>query len=239
MWPSLLSGLVSFLPGSILSCCSLLRWLRKEKGVSPPRQIGVVHNICRRLCIPGRSTGSARRKLTAYLKQYQDAVSAIPDAAVLLGPYDAINWANKKAEEYLGIQWPQDDSLPIINLIRSPQLKQYLACQDEAVLQAGLQMVSPNRPGLKLECRVIHYGVQQKLLIVHDTTTIYRTHQMRRNFVANASHELRTPLTVVSGYLEGLADDAQCPPEWRPRIEQMAQADRSYAAADSRFIIAL
>ena len=46
------------------------------------------------------------------------------------------------------------------------------------------------------------------LVVIHDVTTLRRTEEMRREFVANVSHELRTPLTNIRSYAETLADSA-------------------------------
>jgi two-component system phosphate regulon sensor histidine kinase PhoR len=62
---------------------------------------------------------------------------------------------------------------------------------------------------------------------MRDVTDRIRLSKMRRDFVANASHELRSPLTVISGYLDGLADDEQLPEAWAKPIAQMqGQAQR-------------
>src|SRR5690606_16686574 len=61
------------------------------------------------------------------------------------------------------------------------------------------------------------------LLIVRDTTRIFKLEQMRKDFVANASHELRTPLTVISGYLEALEDAKDLPMSWKKAVTQMQQ----------------
>jgi two-component system phosphate regulon sensor histidine kinase PhoR len=81
--------------------------------------------------------------------------------------------------------------------------------------------------GSWLNCRVVPYGGDQKLLLLRDVTERVRLSKMRRDFVANASHELRSPLTVISGYLDALADDEQLPEHWaRPLGQMRDQAER-------------
>ena len=144
------------------------------------------------------------------------------DAVIILGEHGQIEWANGKAFEYMGIRWPQDGGLRIVNLIRHPRLQHYLNSKNEGELAKGLQIASSVTPNLKLEYRISSYGETQKLLFVRDITAIHQINQMRKDFIANASHELRTPLTVISGYLEGFDDEkARCPKEWLPRIKQM------------------
>jgi len=211
----------------------LLLWLRKRKENDPPSQTGIVDDVCREIDYLRKRHKQRKTKLSRYLKQFQDATAAIPDAAIVLGEHGQIEWANEKAYEYMGIQWPQDGGLRIVNLVRQPHLQQYLICKDEEQLNKGLQMESPVKPDQKLEYRITSYGETRKLLVVRDITAIHRVNQMRKDFIANASHELRTPLTVISGYLEDLADDIEkYPDDWRPRIKQM----RKQAARMQRLI---
>ncbi len=202
----------------------LLLWLRKRKEHIPPSQTGIVDDICREVDYLRNRHNQRKSKLSGFLKRFQNATAAIPDAAIILGEHGEIEWANVKAYEYMGIQWPQDSGLRIVNLVRHPRLQSYINSGDEVVLNKGLQMESPVNPDLKLEYRISSYGEKQKLLFVRDITVIHQINQMRKDFIANASHELRTPLTVISGYLESFSDDAEsCPAEWLPRIKQMRQ----------------
>ena len=85
---------------------------------------------------------------------------------------------------------------------------------------------SPVRAGDWLNCRVVPYGVNQKMVLLRDVTERLRLNKMRRDFVANASHELRSPLTVISGYLDSMADADEFS-EWQMPITQMqSQAER-------------
>jgi len=77
-----------------------------------------------------------------------------------------------------------------------------------------------------LNCRIVPYGADQKLLFMRDVTERIRLTRMRRDFVANASHELRSPLTVITGYLDSLADDEKLPREWALPVTQMQMQTR-------------
>jgi len=81
--------------------------------------------------------------------------------------------------------------------------------------------MSPVNDGEWLDCRVVPYGVDQKLLLLRDVTERIRLSKMRRDFVANASHELRSPLTVINGYLDSLIDDDSIPVAWQKPVAQM------------------
>ena len=220
---------VVFISGSIIVFAwqyhivkELLLWLRKRKEHPPPSQPGIIDDICREIDYLRSRHKQRKSKLAGYLKRFQNTTAAIPDAAIVLNRHGEITWANAKAYDYMGIHWPNDGGLRMVNLVRHPQLRQYLGNRDAAKIREGLQLESPINSNMKLECRITSFGKTQKLLIVRDITVIHQINQMRRDFVANASHELRTPLTVISGYLEDFAHDPkQCPREWLPRIEQM------------------
>jgi two-component system phosphate regulon sensor histidine kinase PhoR len=82
-------------------------------------------------------------------------------------------------------------------------------------------MQSPVDEGRWLNCRIVPYGADQRLLLIRDVTERILLTKMRRDFVANASHELRSPLTVISGYLDSLADDEEMPADWSGPVTQM------------------
>lgn len=243
-----LSGLIGSLTGYFFLCLfvgvflfvcwqykefsKILLWLQKRHELSGPSQSGLVYETCREIDYLRGRNKSRKQKLSGYLKRFQEATAALPDAVIVLGQYGEIEWANDKALEYIGIQWPRDANLRLSNLIRYPKLIQYLN-SEESELQKGLQITSPVDHKLKLEIRISPYGEEtQKLLVARDVTAISRINQMRKDFIANASHELRTPLTVISGYLEGFVDDEDCPQEWVTYLEQM----RSQTARMQRLI---
>jgi len=85
---------------------------------------------------------------------------------------------------------------------------------------------SPVKDGAWLNCRVVPYGVNQKLLLLRDVTNRIAINRMRRDFVANASHELRSPLTVMSGYLDTMADDEELAETWAQPVRQMQDQAR-------------
>ncbi len=187
-------------------------WLQRRSGSNPPELPGIIDEICREIDFLRERHKSRKDKLAGFLRRFQDATSALPDAVIILGQYGIIEWANEKALEYLGIRWPQDGGQRIANLIRHPQLVAFLG-KNNTASDKSLQINSPLNPVQVLEFRIAPYGEAQKLLMARDVTNIQRIHQMRKDFIANASHELRTPLTVISGYLEGFDDDARHFPE--------------------------
>ncbi len=198
----------------------LLRWLQRRKECEPPDVPGVYEAICREIDFLRERHKKRKKKLTHYLKQFQEATTALPDAAVVLGPLGDIQWANAAAVEYLGIHWPQDAHQRITNLVRHPGLPRFLAKR-----RAGgstLDIPSPVKKGAYLSLRLVPLGKDQRLFVARDVTRLHRLNEIRKDFVTNVSHELRTPVTVLSGFLETLSHDRErCPEEWRPILDQM------------------
>ncbi len=137
------------------------------------------------------------------LQRLQDASAAVPDAMIILSQHDEIEWANQAAERVLGLRWPRDHNLRIINLVRNPDLIAYLEKGD---FSETLQIPSPVIADCTLSAQIIPLGSNQKLLICRDITHLMRLEEMRSQFIANVSHELRTPVTVLIGFLETLKD---------------------------------
>ena len=202
----------------------LLIWLRRRTESTPPDVSGFINEIIAEFEQLRAHHKQRGEKLSGFLRRFQAATAALPDAAVVLGEFDSIEWANKKAELYLGVRWPQDSGQRISNLIRHPDLIRYLRQADEIDFNKSLELASPVSDEQRLEFRVIPYGESQRLLMARDITEIHHANKMRKDFIANASHELRTPLTVIAGYLENFEEDEEiCPPDWMPRIKQMRQ----------------
>jgi two-component system, OmpR family, phosphate regulon sensor histidine kinase PhoR len=216
----LISGLLLYIWWQYKEFSEILVWLQKRQETSGPSQSGIVDETCREIDYLRNRNKVRKQKLSGYLKRFQEATRALPDAVIVLGDQGEIEWSNEKAQEYIGVQWPKDSGLRLSNLVRYPKLHEYLN-SSKFEPDKGLQIVSPVDNGLVLEVRISSYGDTQKLLVARDITAITRMNQMRKDFIANASHELRTPLTVISGYLEGFVDDRDCPKQWITYIKQM------------------
>lgn len=227
-----IAGLVIFIFWQYKEFSRILIWLQRRNETHSPLQSGLVGDVCREIDFLRARNRSRKQKLSGYLKRFQEATEALPDAVVVLGEQGEIEWANEKSAEYIGIQWPKDVGLRFSNLVRYPELTRYLEA-NKSVSDKGFQITSPINDKLILEIRIFPYSdIHQKLLVARNITAISQADAMRKDFIANASHELRTPLTVISGYLESFADDDNCPSQWTGFIQQM----RSQAARMQRLI---
>jgi two-component system phosphate regulon sensor histidine kinase PhoR len=169
----------------------------------------------------------AQRRKFSYrqlLREIRKSTSAMPDGAVILNADNEIIACNRASKELAGLKRKKDRGQRVDNILRDPELTRLLAADDRKMT---VEIASPLANGCWLNCRVVPYGADQKLLLLRDVTERKRLSKMRRDFVANASHELRSPLTVISGYLDSLSDDGAMPGQWQKPVEQMqTQAQR-------------
>ena len=193
-------------------------WIQNPKKHEPPSAEGAIDDICRRIESVRQQNKSRKKRLADYLKQFQAATAALPDAVVVLGPQGQVAWANTASKELLGIVWPRDSHVRVHNLIRDPVFQGLLASPKK---KAKI-VTSPLSSDLYLEMKIVNYMGDGRLLIARDMSQTVKLQNMRRDFVANVSHELRTPLTVLHGYLETFNQES--PPEmWRAALPVMRQ----------------
>lgn len=199
----------------------LERWVRDDQENTPPRLEGVWSDIAERIARLRRQSRKRKRKLGRLLEQFQQATSALPDAAVVLDDGDRVLWCNEPCQSLLGLSATGDLGLPITHLLRHPG---FVAFLNQRRPGDSLEFPSPVDDEVTLNARVVPYGKRQWLLLATDITRVRRLEQMRRDLVANVSHELRTPLTVIVGYLETLLDsDHPSLDPWRQPLRAMRQ----------------
>ncbi|MFM2477511.1 phosphate regulon sensor histidine kinase PhoR [Celerinatantimonas sp. MCCC 1A17872] len=197
----------------------LLNWLYVDKRLTPPQGngswqpvfYGIYQLVKRRL--------NRERELAQLMKSFRLGAESLPDAIVVFSSSDEITWCNRLASELLGLKWPVDAGQHVSNLIRHPSFVNYLSHRH---FQEALEISSPARPDLLLECRVMPYG-QQFLMLVRDITQQRKLDKMRKHFISNVSHELRTPLTVLRGYLEMFDDDLPEQKVWQRAHSMMSE----------------
>lgn len=199
----LATGLGIYLYLHLSNLYRLQRWVTRRGDTEVPEAEGVWGEVFDALRKGEREAARRKDRLTGMLERFQEASAAVPDAMVILSQDDEIEWANRAAERLLGIHWPRDHKLRIVNLLRSPDFTAYL---ETGEFQEALQIASPAVPDYTISVLIVPYGSSQKLLIGRDITQLMRLEEMRRNFVANVSHELRTPVTVLLGFVETLKD---------------------------------
>lgn len=215
-------GALACLSWQFLHLYWLDRWLLSDlKAPTPQALDGFWREVYDYFLRLRQRNRRRKRKLSRTLQNFQQGVSAIPDAIVVLNKQDQVVWCNLAAQRLLGLGPMRDRGLAIASLVRHPAFIDYLGAWPE---RESVLFNSPVDTEIKLRARLLPYTKKQQLLWVSDVSQSQRVEQMRRDFVANASHELRTPLTVIAGYLESLQDSLD--PDhaaWRQPLDTMQQ----------------
>lgn len=202
----------------------LQKWLQQEQAGQLPSTIGIWGGIFRETQRLQQRSQKHQQRLQAIINRIQDSTAALQDAVLMVDSQGNLEWWNRAAGDFLGLQAPVDVGQPITNLIRNPLFKDYF---DGVHYDEPLSIPSPVNPQLQLQFNITLFGRKDRLMLVHDITRLKQLEEMRKDFVANVSHELRTPLTVVSGYIETMDMAAESlPPRWGRMISQMSQQSR-------------
>ncbi len=196
------------------------RWLLAGKQAPWAEGNGLWSQLFSRIQAIYDSRDSHQVKWRRLVKELRASVKVFPDGGVVLGADNEIIRCNRVARRLLGLKKKRDRGIRIDNLLRHPDFVAFLEHGDS---QASVEIPAPENPELWLSCRLIPYGIGQKLLLVRDISRIVKVDRMRQNFVANASHELRSPLTVITGYLDSMSDDQSFPGEWRSPLADMQE----------------
>lgn len=197
------TGLVLLVCHHVINLSRLSQWIREPLGAPVPDGSGVWEHIFSALNRRTRTALDQRRQLVESLERLRTAAHSMPDGVIILAEEHRIEWVNKRAEEYFGLDNVRDVGAPVTNLLRRTDFADYL----EGGRYEEPLILPPERiEGRTLSLQVIPFGMEQKLVLARDITHLERLETMRRDFVANVSHELRTPLTVVSGFIETVSD---------------------------------
>ena len=223
-WALCAAGLGILLAYHLRHLARLAQWLASPVAGKVPEGTGNWDDVLAALHRFERATAKREEQLADALARFRRAAQALPDGVVILDAANRIEWCNPTAEAQLDINGKADLGQPIANLVRDPELIEYLAASDDA---------SPIRiargAGRSFMLQLIPYGQSQKLLLSRDTTQAERVETMRRDFVANVSHELRTPLTVLVGFLETVRELKLDPQRVRDYLGMMReQASRMH-----------
>jgi len=207
---AMLGALLIVLAIFLRNLVRLVRWLESDVDTEVPGASGIWGEVFDRLYLRQKANREDLAELRSMAARFEQAANAMPDAVVILGQDQEIEWTNPMAERLLGIHENTDIGQPITNLVRHPGFRALL---EKPYSDEEFEMRSPTMMSRYLAVRRVPYGSSQELLIGRDVTQLHKLEVMRSQFVANVSHELRSPITVLSGYLETLKDTKESDPE--------------------------
>ena len=215
----LLTGLSAYLAWHLLQLARLLRLIRNRLAPGPIGLYGVWKDVFRELVTLYQDKQQPEHRLSRYQGSFEDAISALPEAVVILGQTGKIEWVNPAAERLLGVDYHDSTGERLLDLVRDPILEEYL---DNGAFEQPLVFSPPaNRSRIVSLFVTTFSGDQQQMIVASDITRQYHLDSAQLDFVANISHELRTPLTVISGLLEQLQTSNGGLPSEQRSIELM------------------
>jgi len=211
----------------LIRMANIVRWLESGAASSkaPPtaglmdQVVGLIH----------REKAYSRKQKNRYrstLARFNSLAAELPDATVVFDGQRIIQWSNTAARSMLNIHEERDQGQRIDNLLRAPEMLQYLAQAEQGI---EVEIESPITADKTLSMIKVRAGKGMTVLIARDITQRVKVREMRKTFVADVSHELRTPLTVIRGYLEMLLEDTRLDQTHRDALNNVqAQSDRMH-----------
>lgn len=197
----------------------LYRWVRRPRSNSSLETSGLNFQIHRELHRQNIKSSRRKTQMKLLLKQFRNAIGALPDAIILIDESGKIEWANGNARQVLGIRWPEDSGVRFENLIRYPEVTKLLQLPEPNM--QGVEVNSLLSKGSTINIKCVPYTSSLRMIVARDVSRLIKVNQMHSDFVANVSHELKTPLTVLRGYLEIIADRNEIPEKFRKPLAQM------------------
>ena len=208
-WPIL--GMLLFSVGYgawlLVRMANIVKWLESGAASSKaPPTMGMMNQV---VGLIHREKAYSRKQKNRYrvtLARFNSLAAELPDATVVYDGQRIIQWSNTAAGSLLNIHDERDQGQRIDNLLRSPEMLQFLSQPEQGVEE---ELASPVTPEKTLSLIKVKAGKGMTVIIARDITQRVKVREMRKAFVADVSHELRTPLTVIRGYLEMILEKPQ------------------------------
>lgn len=216
---TLLVWLAAYLVWTQYHLIRLHNWLREGREGEFPPSFGLWGEVSDAINQLARLSRKSERKLAQVVEGFQESMTALPEATVVLNKRLETEWWNPASEPLLGLGKVEEGGLRIEEVVQGREFSAFLQAGD---YEQVLEIPSPVDPERLLAIRIVPYARGKMLLQARDVTRVHRLEQVRRDFVANASHELRTPLTVMLGYLETMEESEDVrKSRWHHAIAQM------------------
>jgi len=197
----------------------LYKWVTNPREHPVPEMSGQFYLLHRELSRRNAQNLKRKRQLSTFLTQFRKAISALPDAIILISNSGKIEWANPNAKKVLGIRWPADSSVRFCDLIRYPEVENMINNPEPPPQGVVVNSLSNKDQTINIKC--VRYTKDQRIVVARDVSRLIKVNQIHTDFVANVSHELKTPLTVLRGYVEILQNSNDIPKKFVKPLEQM------------------
>ncbi len=216
-FPIMVLILLGYIGWMLHKLYQLQRWLTNgQKPEEMPDSDGAWEQIAYLFQKSQQKNAERKQKQKELLTRFDNVLSVLPDAAILLDADNHIQWANKSAAKLLNIMNAADRGKRIDTLLRNPDLHKLL----EENSERKITFPAPRNSNLTLRARLLPLQGGSRVLSVRDISEGVQLQKTRKAFIANASHELRTPLTVLTGYIELFEQDPELPEYLRGPLQQ-------------------
>jgi two-component system phosphate regulon sensor histidine kinase PhoR len=163
------------------------------------------------------------KTVTMERNRYEAILSSMAEGVIAADSEGKIVSINKKAAELLEIKDIPAAGRSIEEVIRNPDIQQFMRYTLKLSSQTEEDIVLPAKQPVTLRLRGTYLTDNQgnksgAVIVLSDMSQMRRLENIRRDFVANVSHELRTPITSIKGFVETLLDGAINEPEEAKRF---------------------
>lgn len=198
---------------------ALYKWVLDSKKNPMQDSGGQVYLIHREIHRQNIKSRRRKEQMSSLLKEFRKAISALPDAIILIDESGKIEWANSNSKDLLGVRYPEDSEVRFTDLIRLPEVDKLLAGKNPS--SQGVEVNPLLDKGKTINIKCVRYTNSLRMIVARDVSRLIKVNQMHTDFVSNVSHELKTPLTVLRGYLEIIDDSDLLPAKLIEPIHQM------------------
>jgi len=150
-------------------------------------------------------------RLSEQASQRRAILASMVEGVLAVDGELRVTFCNGSLATAVRARTPVPEHLPVLQLIRDPDLQGLLArvlSTGESARQKIRLLAAGGRVFDVQSAPLEHDSRRGALAILHDVTDLEALERVRRDFIVNISHELRTPLAAIRGYAETLLDGA-------------------------------
>ena len=119
-WPLIFLLLIAIIATQVVQISRFEAWISRGDSKKYPSSVGIWEDLYYHVYRIKKNEKRRKKKLSLMIDQFRQSTEALPDAAVVLGINNEIDWSNKAARKVFGLQ-ASDKGQRIPNLIRYPE----------------------------------------------------------------------------------------------------------------------